>query len=188
MRGRARIEGVANGALDLATVTHDEPSITEIARRTLHTEPLATHRLALVCTADSPWARKLRVQPKGGASAEAFALFPLVLPEPDAGVRKGIDEVLRHQGLSGRLDVALEVGGWSTILAFVHDGVGVGLVSEVALRNAKGLVIRLLDAGVFPPIETRLICRRSAGGGEGLDLAEPAVVWRDVLRRACRFE
>ena len=35
MRGRARIEGVSNGSLDLAIVTHDEPSILEAARRTL---------------------------------------------------------------------------------------------------------------------------------------------------------
>ena len=31
LRGRARIEGVSNGSLDLAIVTHDEPSIQEIA-------------------------------------------------------------------------------------------------------------------------------------------------------------
>lgn len=35
LRGQARIEGVSNGTLDLAVVTHDVPTIQDIARRTL---------------------------------------------------------------------------------------------------------------------------------------------------------
>src|SRR5262249_2897752 len=45
LRGQARIEGVSNGSLDLAAVTHDEPTILEMARRPSHIEPLVTHRL-----------------------------------------------------------------------------------------------------------------------------------------------
>jgi DNA-binding transcriptional LysR family regulator len=186
LRGRARIEGVSNGALDLAVVTHDEPSIAAIARRPLHTEPLVTRRLALACAAGSPWERKVRALPKGGAPAEAFAGFPLILPEPDAGVRKGLDEALRQRGLLTELDVVLEVGGWATILAYVRDGAGVGLLSEGAIEGPSGLIIRPLDPAVFPPIEARLICRRSAGGAEGLDLSEPARAWREVVRRVAR--
>jgi DNA-binding transcriptional LysR family regulator len=186
LRGRARIEGVSNGSLDLAIVTHDEPSIAEIARRPLHTEPLATHRLALACAAGAPWERKVRALPKGGAPAEAFGSFPLVLPEPDAGVRKGLDEALRRRGLLATLDVALEVGGWSAILAYVRDGVGVGLLSEGAVDEPDGLVIRPLDPAAFPPIESRLICRRSPGGAGGLDLSGPARAWREAVRRAAR--
>jgi hypothetical protein len=59
-RGKARVEGVSNGSLDLAIVTHDEPSIVEIARRPLKIEPLVTCRLCLVCASDSKWASKLR--------------------------------------------------------------------------------------------------------------------------------
>jgi LysR family pca operon transcriptional activator len=188
LRGRARIEGVSNGSLDLATVTHDEPAIREIARRPLHVEPLVTDHLALVAAAGSPWERKLRALPRRGAPAEAFTSFPLILPEPDAGVRKAVDEVLRHRGLSAKLDIALEIGGWSTILAYVRDGRGVGLVGEVALNGADGLLVRRLDPSVFRPIETRLICRRSAGGGEGLELSREATAWLDVLRRVCHRE
>ena len=91
LRGRARIEGVSNGSLDLAIVSHDEPSIAEIARRPLHVEPLVSHGLALVCAQDSPWIRAVRALPKDAVPARALTEFPLIVPEPDAGIRKDID-------------------------------------------------------------------------------------------------
>ena len=106
LRGRARIEGVSNGSLDLAIVTHDEPSIQEIARRSLLIELLVSHRLVLVCATDSAWNQAVRGLPKEGVPAEALGRFPLILPEPGAGVRKGIDAVLHRQGVLGRLQIA----------------------------------------------------------------------------------
>jgi DNA-binding transcriptional LysR family regulator len=41
VRGKARVEGVSNGSLGRAVVTHDEPTIQEIARRPLHLVPFA---------------------------------------------------------------------------------------------------------------------------------------------------
>ncbi len=184
LRGRARIEGVSNGSLDLAIVTHDEPTILEIARRPLHIEPLVRHGLLLVCATDSPWSRSMRGLPKEGVLVEALEQFPLIIPEADAGVRKGLDEALRRRGVSASLDVALEIGGWGTILAYVRDGLGVGIVSEAAVVDPKGLIVRPLDPGFFPPIEARLIARRLAGSGEALDLSEHAAVWRDMLRQS----
>ena len=184
LRGRERIEGVSNGSLDLAIVTHDEPSIREIARRPLHVETLATYRLALVCAGGSKWESKLRSLPRAGAPPEALCSFPLILPEPEAGIRKGLDSVLRSHGLLNKLDVVLEIGGWVTILAYVRDGFGVGIVSEGALTDSGGLTVRKLDAGSFDPIVARLICRKAAGPGEEPDLTEPARAWCDALRRA----
>ncbi len=183
LRGRARIEGVSNGSLDLAVVTHDEPSILAIARRPLYIEPLVTYRLALVCASGTKWESKLRSLPKVGAPLEAFGSFPLILPEPDAGIRKGLDEVLRSHGLPGKLDIALEIGGWATILSYVRDGFGVGLVSEGALDDPTGLIVRPLDRSTFSPISVKLICRRLAGSGEELDLSEVAMNWRRCLGR-----
>jgi len=60
---------------------------------------------------------------------KAFCSFPLILPEPDAGIRKGLDEVVRSSSLLNKLDIVPEIGGWSTILAYVRDGFGVGVVS-----------------------------------------------------------
>ena len=186
LRGRARIEGVSNGSLDLAIVTHDEPSILEIARRTLHIEPLATYRLALVCASGTKWESKLRALPKAGAPPEAFCSFPLILPEPDAGIRKGLDEVLRSRGLLNKLDIALAIGGWATILAYVRDRFGVGLVSEGALTDSEGVTLRKLEPGSFDPIVARLICRRATGPREEPDLNEPTRAWYDELRRLAR--
>jgi DNA-binding transcriptional LysR family regulator len=182
LRGRARIEGVSNGSLDLAIVTHDEPSILEIARRPLHIEPLVTYRLALVCASGSKWDSKLRSLPRAGAPPDAFCSFPLILPEPDAGIRKGLDEVLRDRGLLNKLDIALEIGGWSTIMAYVRDGFGVGIVSEGALTDADGLTLRRLDPGSFSAIEARLIGRRASWSSEELDLSETARAWREAVR------
>ncbi|MFI5453966.1 MAG: LysR substrate-binding domain-containing protein [Isosphaerales bacterium] len=186
LRGRARIEGVSNGSLDLAIVRHDEPSILEIARRPLHIEPLVTYRLALVCASGTKWESKLRSLPKGGVPPEVFCSFPLILPEPDAGIRKGLDEVLRSRGLLNKLDIALEIGGWATILAYVRDGFGVGVVNEGDLTDSEGVTLRKLDPGSFDPIVARLICRRATGPGEEPDLNEPTRAWYDELRRLAR--
>ncbi len=58
---------------------------------------------------------------------KAFCSFPVILPEPDADIGKGLDEVVRSRSLLNKLDIAPEIGGWATILAYVRDGFGVGL-------------------------------------------------------------
>jgi DNA-binding transcriptional LysR family regulator len=186
MRGRARIEGVSNGSLDLAIVTHDEPAIREIARRPLYVEPLVRHGLMLTCATDSPWARSLRTLPKEGVPVEALERFPLIVPEPDAAARKRLDDALRRSGVLARVNIVLEIGGWSTIIAYVRDGLGVGIVSEAAVVEPQGLIVRPLDPAVFPLIESRLIARRLAGSGDELDLSEPADAWRSMLRQAAQ--
>jgi DNA-binding transcriptional LysR family regulator len=85
--------------------------------------------------------------------------------------------------LPGKFDIAIEIGGWVTILAYVRDGFGVGLVSEGALDDLTGLIVRPLDRTTFPPISVKLICRRLAGSGEELDLSEAAMNWRRCLGR-----
>ena len=186
LRGQARIEGVSSGLLDLAIVTHDEPTIAALARRPLHIAPLATHHLSLVCAAGSPWERQVRLLPKSGVPAAALSSFPLVLPEPDAGIRRGLDTVLHQQGLGNQLEIALEVGGWASILAYVRDGFGVGVISDGALTEPAGLVVRRLDPVVFPPIEAKLICRRRTGSGQDLDLSEGALAWWGMLQGRVR--
>lgn len=183
LRGRMRIEGISNGTLDLAIVSHDEPAIQEIARRPLHVEPLAAHSLVLVCSPASRWNRAVRALPKDGVSAEGLIRFPLILPEPDAGIRKRLDEVLRRHGVIGRLQIALEIGGWEAILAFTRDGVGVGIMSEAVLKDEPSLTVRPLAPSLFPRIESKLICRRLSASGDELDLSEAAATWRDTLQK-----
>jgi DNA-binding transcriptional LysR family regulator len=82
--------------------------------------------------------------------------------------------------------LVVEVGGWGAILGFVRDGLGVGVVSEGALDDTAGLTVRTLDPSVFPPIESKMICRRASASGDDLDLSETALAWRDALRREAR--
>jgi DNA-binding transcriptional LysR family regulator len=184
-RGKERIVGVANGSLDLATVTHSEAAIRRLARRRLHVEPLLEARLALVCAPDAEWAASFGKALKTRAPAEALLGYPLILPEPNAGIRKAVDRVLEHKGLLGQLDIMLEVGGWAAILAYVREKFGVGLVASSALEKADDLVVRYLDPEVFPPVVTRLICRRLSGTGE-LHLTPAARDFYDTLRRAVK--
>jgi DNA-binding transcriptional LysR family regulator len=186
LRGRTRIEGVANGSLDLATVTHEDAAIIAIARRSLHIEPLCLDRLALVCARKADWSTKFNRLPKSRVPAEALTQFPLILPEPDSGLRKGLDKVFTEKDLLQSLDIVLEVGGWHTILTFVREGLGVGLVSEAVLGREEDLLVGYLVPEVFPPATTKLICRRAQGTGEDLDLTEEAKAFRAALRRAVR--
>jgi len=184
LRGAARIEGVANGLLDLASVTHDEAAIREIARRELHVETIARRRLALVCHARSQWAKDLARFPENKTPPAALATFPLILPEPDAGVRAKLDEVLHRNDLTRKLQVRLEIGGWSAIMAYVEQRFGVGLVSESALPERKALVVRYLDPGEFPPSEVRLICRRRFDDASLPDLSPEGQALYDALKEA----
>jgi DNA-binding transcriptional LysR family regulator len=110
----------------------------------------------------------------------------LIIPEPDAGARKDIDRILHREGLHNKLTIFLEVGGWATIMAYVRDGFGVGVVSEGAVNETKGLMVRRLDPAVFPPIQAKLICRRLAGSIDWLDLSKQAAAWRTVLQNVAR--
>ena len=83
---------------------------------------------------DSPWIRAVRGLPKDAVPARALTEFPLIVPEPDAGIRKEIDRGSPSGGTAKQLNIVLEVGGWATILAYVRDGFGVGVVSEGAVQ------------------------------------------------------
>ncbi len=105
MRGRARIEGVANGALDLAAVTDREETILSIARRELHIDTLPEEPLVLVAARQAPgagpmpaWHAVFTKLPPRGVPAEALRSFPLIVPEPDADVRRSP----RRGGATGR--------------------------------------------------------------------------------------
>ena len=92
----------------------------------------------------------------------------------------------QREGLQNKVNVVLEVGGWATILAYVRDRFGVGVVSDGALSDTKGLLIRLLDARVFPRVEAKLICRRLAGSADERDLSPPGPRRRIVLLRLAK--
>jgi DNA-binding transcriptional LysR family regulator len=189
MRGRARIVEVANGHIDLATVTSSESEIRTIARRTLHVERLREEPFVLVAgkSARSEWRQAFGALPDAPVSAETLAGFPLIMPERDAGIREFLDRDLEAAGMTDRLQVVMEIGGWSTILAYVRAGIGVGIVSKAACVNEKGLLPpRVLDPEQFRPIPVHLVCRRHVQGGDRLDLSEDAGRFRDHLIASSR--
>jgi DNA-binding transcriptional LysR family regulator len=189
MRGRARIERVANGFLDLATVTFSEAEIRTIARRTLHVDHLRDDPLVLVAgrSGRAPWRGEFARLIEGPVEAEALTRFPMILPEPDAGVRQRLDHDLRMAGLAERLDVVMEVGGWATMLEFVREGVGVGVVSLAACDGERGLLpTKALPPARFRPIELHLICRREPPPSAELDLSADAKLFRIYLMDSLR--
>jgi DNA-binding transcriptional LysR family regulator len=189
MRGKARIEGVANGHLDLATVTFSEREIRTIARRSLHVERLRDEPFVLVAgkSAKGEWREAFEALPDGPISAESLCRFPLILPEPNAGVREFLDRGLEAAGVADRLQVIMEIGGWSTIRALVRAGIGVGIVSQADSGDQKGLLpTRVLDPKQIRPIQLHLICRKHVQAGDKLDLSDDAERFREHLVSAGR--
>jgi len=184
MRGRARIEGVAAGFLDLALVSQDRADVQEIARRPLVVEPLATDPLVAVSSAAASWKTRFRRLPEIGATAKSLADYPLILPEPNAGIRNSLERPFRNENVWGRVEVVLEIGGWAAMLAYVRMGLGVALVSRSAVSDRRGLIVRPLDGNEFPDIETKLICRPSLAGDRALDLSPDAQRLRAALHDA----
>lgn len=147
VRGRRRIEGLANGIYDVALVTNMKPEIESIARRPVIVHPLADDELVVACDAKSTWAAAL--------SSESFAKlaelmsWPLVLPESDSALRQQFDERLRRYARVPH--VAMEVGGWHVALRYVIAGFGVGLLPKsVVLEAGTRVKWRPLDAKLRP--------------------------------------
>ena len=109
------------------------------------------------------------------------------MPEPEAGIRRELDGILRRSAVLAQLNVALEISGWRAILTYVRDGFGVGIVSEAVLADEKDLIIRPLDPAVFPPVASKLIVRRSAGKKDSVDLSENGLAWSEALLHAAKI-
>ena len=184
MRGRARIEGVAAGSLDLAIVSHDDADIKEIARRPLVVEPLTGDPLVAVSSADASWKQRFGQLPEAGATAKSLADYPLILPEPNAGIRKSLEWPFRSENVWSQVDVVLEIGGWTAVLSYARMGLGVALVGRSAVSDPRGLIVRPLDPHQFPPVRTKLICRQSLARDQSLDLSPDAECLRAALRHA----
>lgn len=90
------------------------------------------HRLAeaspvVITPKDHPLRRRKRVY------IEELAGQPLVVPPNGSHIRDIIDTVLRLHGV--RPAIALEVGGWSTIINHVAAGVGVAFLPELCIGD-----------------------------------------------------
>jgi DNA-binding transcriptional LysR family regulator len=187
LRGRARIEGVVNGSLDLAAVTDREETIAAVARCELHIDALPEEPLVFVAGAAGggsmpAWHAAFLKLPPRGVSAEALPSFPLIVPEPDADIRRILDAAAQQAGVLNELNIALEIGGWQAILAYVREGLGVGVVTQTAFeQEPHQLEIRQLNRRTFPPTRLRLICRTRLTAPDELDLSAAAARFRELL-------
>ena len=181
-RGEARIEGVASGLFEIALVTHTATQIREIARRDLHVEDLYTDPLVLVAAPSSPFAEAFGKLPDTPISAKALTAFPLVLPEPDSGLRREFEIKMRELGYAAAVQAVVETGGWLVALEYVREGFGVGLVPRSVAGKDPWLVVKTLVSKATPANTVRLICRRRFDAEGGLDLSERGQAFCEALR------
>ncbi len=147
-------------------------------------EELFDDPLVLVCPVDSAWAETFRKLPHTPVASRGLLGFPLVLQESNAGIREVLDARLREAGVLNQVDVGVEVGGWSAILAYLEAGLGVGLLPRSVLaRQTRPMLVRTLHTSINPPNRVRLI-GRALPGTDQPDLSETAQHFRDALRSA----
>lgn len=181
----ARVEGVANGSLDLASVRLSPQEILERARRPLYIEDLFDDPLVLVAVPGVENFDEFQSLTEKGITPRSLLRFPLVLPEPDAGLRREFDRRCRDAGIGDRLRVAVEIGPAPSALAYVRDGLGVGVVPRSAVNGYGELVIRPLPPKLSPTNTVRVICRRRAGT-DTLDLTDSGMDFLQALRDAAQ--
>jgi DNA-binding transcriptional LysR family regulator len=179
----ARVEGVANGSLDLACVRLAHSDILERARRPLFVEDLYEDPLVLVAGPRVEGFDEFQGLTEKSLTPKALTRFPLVLPEPDAGLRREFDRRCREAGVADRLRVAIEVGPAPTALGYVRDGLGVGVLPRSAVNGYQDLTVKPLPPKLSPTNTVRVICRKRAGTDD-LDLTDEGADFLQALRDA----
>ena len=175
----ARITGVAAGEFDFAIVSDDPATIFEVARVELYVQELYRDRFLAISKPayfaewKNRWEKLPVRRPLRGTDLERF---PLILPESGSAERRFLEEC--YQRAVGRLpDAVVEVVGWEVILRFGLAGVGVGIITEQALKNhlvdlstteQKKIPkhTHRLDDDDFPSESVNLVARRLHGQGE----------------------
>jgi DNA-binding transcriptional LysR family regulator len=179
----ARVEGVANGSLDLACVRLAPTEIQERARRPLFIEDLYEDPLVLVAVPGVDGFDEFESLNEKMLTPKSLTRFPLVLPEPDAGLRREFDRRCRDAGVADRLRVAIEVGPALTAMGYVREAVGVGVLPRSAVNGHKDLVVKALPPKLSPTNTVRVICRKRAGSDD-LDLSDRGADFLQALREA----
>jgi DNA-binding transcriptional LysR family regulator len=186
MRSEQRIAGVAGGAIDMALISRDNDEIEELARGTrLRIETISRFGYGLACAKSSPWSAKFkRLSRHEPLPLSTLAEFPLILPEPDSNTRKILDPLIHRQSWANRIEYRIEIGGWLTILDYVRAGLGVGLVSELAVAElaAKNLMFRpLADSGLGTMV-MKLVSRKADDEVQDKSRASVSKAWRASLK------
>ena len=163
-RGERRIQAVAEGAVDLAIVSHDPLQI-EMAvrdacgdRLRLEVSQLARQPLCVIARKDSPEAAELQaVLLDQRVPLKMLCRWRLVGLDRQSGVRRQIEQ--KFATSKQRPQFGGEVGGWLAVKEYARQGLGVGLVPLAMLsrEDANDFVMRLLSSDIC--IEHSLIHR-----------------------------
>lgn len=175
-----RVEGVANGSLDLAVVRMAEGDIRELAHRPLHVETLWDDPLVLVSNSDSFYGDN-----DDKPTPKTIAKLPLVLPPYDQPLRIEFDRKCRDAGMGERLNVVAEVGPWSTMIDYAKDGYGVCLLPKSAVEGMNKLVVKPLPNKLAPLTKTSVITRTVAGSDD-LELNDLGKAFLSAIRSAAK--
>ena len=185
MSGADRIQQVANGTLNMATVTHSDDDILEEAGRELCVENLKHDPLVLVLGRSAPKEvrDRFRLLPDPITNLGLLDNLPLILPAPEGGTRTRIDDALRKADGLNNIKVVLELEGWQTILNYVRHGHGLGIVIRSAVSDKRELLPpKSFDEELLAPTITKLICRYRASEPSALDLSPAAETLRTLLK------
>lgn len=99
------------------------------ANKELTVEPFMDDRLALIVPRDHRWAGKRM-------GIGALTTVPLLMREAGSGTRRVTEQALRRAGLRlNQLTIAMELDSTEAIVSGVEAGLGVGFVSEIAIRK-----------------------------------------------------
>jgi DNA-binding transcriptional LysR family regulator len=111
-------------------------------------EPFLEDRLLLIVARNHPWAAMASVTPA------MLAEEPILMREQGSGTRHVIEKVLRRAGLRlNQLQLAMELDSTEAIVSGVEAGLGIGFVSELAIR--KELRLKTLATVEVAGVEIR---------------------------------
>lgn len=118
----------------MAQVERGEASVGLVGRKTdnpnLEFRFLASDRMVLVAPAEHPLSRKKKI------TVKQLAAHPLIVREVGSGLRHCFEKSLDRAGRSlADLRVALELGSNEAIKEAVHRGVGVAVLSTLAVQK-----------------------------------------------------
>jgi len=150
---RTTLEGVRSAEVEVAIVGSPPPG------DDLWVEHFDSDRMVLVFPPDHPFARADTVQP------DALFEFPVVMREHGSGTRLAVERALG--ALVGerrlvQLTVACELGSTEALKSAVEAGLGVALVSDLAVRAelAAGTLLTRPVAGLDARREFLLVSRK----------------------------
>jgi len=122
-------EWVLTGEVDLGLI--EGPA----ASKEVKVESFLDDRLTLIVPRKHPWASHSSAQ-STPVSIDHLRQASFLLREPGSGTRRVMEQALRRAGLRiNQLSISMELDSTGAIVAAVEAGLGIGIVSELAIQK-----------------------------------------------------